>query len=452
MFHQKNVKTNIFERLTTAQTLMLGYLIFIITGSVILMLPFSLSGDNSLSLINAIFTTTSAISGTGLIVVDTATHFTLLGQGVIITLIQIGNVGYMLFFAIAVFIIGGRLSFFNRVMLRESISTSRLDLMLFTRKVFKYTFVVETVSAILLTSYWIKDFGFPEALKQGIFHAVSAFCSAGFSTFSNNLMDFHNDYYVNAVIIATSYLGSCGFFVLYDLSRYSKGIFKKRNEYKVSTHTKLVLTVSLTIITTGALFLIFSESINPKNLETNKVLTSIFMSSSAANSVGFNTVSVDALSDSSLFFIIMQMFIGGSPSGTGGGIKTTVFALIILGLFAYALDRKNINVFKRTINPVYVARAFAIMLMSAFSIFICVMILTFTEEQVFLHLLFEAVSAFGNNGISVGFTSEISTAGQLVLSYLMLLGRVGPLIIGYTFASRIKSEFYQYPEGNILIV
>jgi len=452
MFHQKNVKTNIFERLTTAQMLMLGYVVFIITGSVILMLPFSLSGDKSLSLVNAIFTTTSAISGTGLIVVDTATHFTYFGQFIIMILIQIGNVGYMLFFALAVFLLGGRLSFFNKVMIRESISTSKLDLMMFTKKVFKYTIIIESVSSFLLTVYWIKDYGFFEALRQGVFHSISAFCTAGFSLFSDNLARFHEDYFVNMVIIATSYAGCCGFFVLYDLSAFSKTFFRKTKTYRLSTHTKIVLTVSISIIAAGTLFIILSESLNGRNTEYNIVLTSFFQAASSSTSVGFNTINVTILRDSSLFSMIMMMFIGASPSGTGGGIKTTVFATLLISLFAFTFDKKNVNIFKRTINTINIARAFSIMLMGFLWVFISVLILSLTEEQVFMHILFEAVSALGNNGISAGFTPELSTTGKIILSFSMLIGRVGPLIIGYTFGRKIKSEFYRYPDANILIV
>ncbi len=160
IFHQKNTRTNIFEKLTTARTLMLGYFLFTLIGTILLTLPVSLNGDNKLSFIDAVFTTASAISGTGLTIVDTASYFTFFGQMVILLLIQVGNVGYMLFFALAVILLGGRLSFFNKVMIRESISTSSLDLKLFTRKVFKYTFIIEGISAIMLTFYWLKDFTF----------------------------------------------------------------------------------------------------------------------------------------------------------------------------------------------------------------------------------------------------------------------------------------------------
>lgn len=452
LFHQKNTKTNFFERFTTARTLMLGYLLFILVGSLLLILPFSLSGDNKLSFIDALFTTSSAISGTGLIVVDTATYFSSFGQLVILLLIQVGNVGYMLFFALAVFLLGGRLSFFNKVMIRESISTSKLDLKLFTKKVFKYTFIIEGISALLLTIYWLKDFGFVESLKQGVFHSISAFCTAGFSLFSDNLIGYSDDYFVNILIVTTSYAGSLGFFVIFDLSSFSKNIFFKRKKHKLSTHTKLVLVVSLLLIAAGTLFLIFSEMLNPLNKMGNIPLIAFFQAGSSSTSVGFNSVNINILSNASLFFIIFLMFIGASPSGTGGGIKTTVFAVLILALLAFTFDKQNVNVFKRTIKQINLARAFSIFLLGVLWIFLTVIILSITENQVFLHILFEAVSAYGNNGISAGFTPELSFIGKIVLSVSMIVGRVGALIIGYSIGGSIKSEFYKYPDANILIV
>jgi len=452
IFHQKNNKTNIFERLTTARTLLLGYILFILIGSLLLILPVSLSGGNSLSFIDAVFTTSSAISGTGLIVVDTATYFSSFGQSIILLLIQVGNVGYMLFFALAVILLGGRLSFFNKVMIRESISTSKLDLKLFTKKVFKYTLVIESISAILLTIYWLKDFGFAEALKQGVFHSISAFCTAGFSLFSDNLMGYSGDYFVNIIILFTSYAGSLGFFVIFDLSTYSKNIFTTKKKHKLSTHTKLVIFVSISLIIAGTIFLFFSEMINPLNESGNILLLAFFQAGSSSTSVGFNTASIGILSNASLFFLILLMFIGASPSGTGGGIKTTVFAVLILALLAFTFDKQSVNVFKRTIKQINLARAFSIFLLGVLWIFISVIILSLTENQVFLHILFEAVSAYGNNGISAGFTPELSITGRIILSISMIAGRVGPLIIGYTIGGSIKSEFYKYPDANILIV
>lgn len=452
IFHQKNNKSNIFERLTTARMLLLGYFLFILVGSLLLILPVSLSGDNKLSFIDAVFTTSSAISGTGLIVVDTATYFSSFGQLIILLLIQVGNVGYMLFFALAVILLGGRLSFFNKVMIRESISTSKLDLKLFTRKVFKYTFIIEGISALLLTIYWTNDFGFPGALKQGVFHSISAFCTAGFSLFSDNLMGYGGDYFVNIIMAITSYIGAIGFFVIYDVSMFSKTkLFKRKKRYSLSTHSKLAISVSLILIFSASLLIAIIEFFNGNNT-SNIPFTSTFQAFSASTSVGYNTINLLNFREPSLLILVFLMFIGASPSGTGGGIKTTVFATLILALVAFMFDKKNVNVFKRTIMPVNIARAFSIMLLGLIWVFLTLFALSITENQNLLHLLVEVVSAYANVGLSTGLTFELSFIGKIVLSISMIAGRVGPLIIGYTIGGSIKSEFYKYPDANILIV
>ena len=447
----KKITEYIGGRLTTAQTLIFGYVIFITIGSVLLMLPISVEGDETLSLVDAVFTTASSISGTGLIVEDTATYFSLFGQMVIMVLIQIGNIGYMIFFALAVVIFGGRLSLFNKLIIKESISHSKLSLMQFIVKVFKYTLVIEGVAALLLSVYWMQEMTLFEAIKQGIFHSVSAFCTAGFSLFSDNLMGYRDDYFVNAVILAASYAGCIGFFVMYDLSSGIKASLKKV-KYKLSTHSKLVLAVSLgiTLLSTGLIFLI--ENTISETGEASTFLESVFQATSASTSVGFNTVNIANLEQSSQLGIIIEMFIGASPSGTGGGIKTTVFAIMCLSLLAFIRDRKYVNTLHRSIHPATIARAFSISLLALFWLLFTTMFLNITEDQQFLSLLFESASALGNNGLSTGITSSLSIPGKIILSLSMIIGRVGPLIVGYTLLGRQKAVNYQYPEGNILIV
>ena len=415
------------------------------------MLPVSIEGDDTLSFIDSIFTTTSAISGTGLIVEDTGSYFSLFGQFVIMLLIQVGNVGYMIFFALAVVVFSGKLSLFNKLILKESISHSKLDLKQFVFKVFKYTLVIEAVAAAMLSIYWMQDMSVAESLRQGIFHSVSAFCTAGFSLNSDNLMGYRHDYFVNAVIIGASYAGCIGFFVVYDISSFTKASFKKVR-YRLSTHSRLVLSVSLSIIVLGTLLIFFVENVVSYTGEASSLLESFFQSASASSSVGFNTVDIGKLERSSQLGIIVEMFIGASPSGTGGGIKTTVFLIMCLSLLTFIRDRKNVNVMSRSIHPATIARAFSISLLALFWLLFTTMFLNITEEEQFLSLLFEAASALGNNGLSTGITGSISIPGKIILSLSMLIGRVGPLIVGYSLLGRQKAVHYSYPEGNILIV
>jgi trk system potassium uptake protein len=447
----RHINSLFIEKLTTAQTLILGYLIFGFTGAILLMLPVSSAGDESLGIVDAIFTSISALSGTGLIVVDTATYFSFFGKAVILILIQIGNIGYMLFFALAVIIFGGRISIINKMIIRDSISKSTLDLKQFVIKVFKYTLIIEFIAAVLLSIYWMQYFDAMTAIKQGVFHSVSAFCTAGFSIFSDNLMGFSNDYFVSLTILLTAYLGCMGFFVLYDMSLFIKSSLKFKR-YRLSTHSRLVLIVSLSIITIGTVFIFFSDNLLEPPIQGETALTAFFQSASASSSVGFNTINIDGMKSSSKLFLMLEMFIGASPSGTGGGIKTTVFAIMILSLFTFIRNKKFVNTYHRSIHPSVIAKAFSISLMAIIWLFLSLLVLTLTEEQVFLNLMFECISALGNNGISTGITPDLSPVGKMLLSLSMLIGRVGPLIVGYTLIGRGKTLDYQLPQANILIV
>lgn len=440
------------ETLTTAQTLILGYLIFITIGAILLTLPISSEGDERLPFIDSIFMAASAISGSGLFVVDMGQFFSFFGEVVILLLIQIGNVGYMLFFALAVLVIGKRLSLINKLLIKNSISLSKLDLKMFVFKVFKYTLVIQGVTALLLFMQFVTEFPVGEAIYRAIFISISAFCTAGFSMFTDSLSRYSENYYVVFIVILASYLGSCGFFVLHDLSGKINAIKNKKRNYQLSTHTKVVLTVSIGIIVIGQIFIYFSELIlNPTNI-SDTFLTSLFQSASASTSVGFNTVDIAKLNNSSLMFLMIEMFIGASPSGTGGGIKTTVFAIMVLSLFTFIRDRKYVNTLHRSIHPTMIAKAFSISFLALIWLTISVLILSLTESVDFVFVWFEAVSALGNNGLSTGVTPHLSTPGKIVITLLMLIGRVGPLLVGYSLIGKQKPVNYQYPEANILIV
>ncbi len=239
---------------------------------------------------------------------------------------------------------------------------------------------------------------------------------------------------------------------MYDISHFTKSIFKKKKSYRLSTHAKLVVTASLSIIISGSVFVLLSESIIGPGNEGGTVLKSLFQSASASMTVGFSTVDVGKFNQSSLLYIILEMFIGASPSGTGGGIKTTVFALMVLALITYLRNRKHVSFLKRTIPLSTITRAFSIVMLAVIWIFISVMILNLTEDKVFLNLLFEAVSAFSGVGLSTGITSDLSSIGKIVLSTSMLIGRIGPLIVGYTIIGKRKVVDYSYPDANVLIV
>ncbi|KAA0210516.1 MAG: hypothetical protein OZ913_00175 [Ignavibacteriaceae bacterium] len=440
------------EVLTSAQTLLIGYLLFIILGASLLTLPVSVSGNERLSFIDSLFTAASSISGSGLIVVDTGSYFSLFGQLVILFLIQTGNIGYMMIFALAVLVFGGKLSLVNKMLIKNSISISNLDIRIFVFKVFKYTLIIEGISALLLFLHFIGEFHLSEAIYQSVFHSISSFCTAGFSLFPDNLSAYSDNHYIVFVVILTSYLGSCGFFVLHDLSGYVKSFTKKKRLYKLSTHTKIAVSVSLIIIVSGTVFIWLAESILNPNHVDNTFLTAFFQSASASTTVGYNTINIGDMNNSSQLILIIEMFIGASPSGTGGGIKTTVFTIMVLALFSFIRDRKNVNTLHRSVHPTTIAKAFSISFLALMLVIFSVLVLSLTESADFLSILFEVVSAFGGVGLSAGITQELSSPGKFLLSIVMLVARTGPLLVGYSLIGKTKAINYQYPEANILIV
>ncbi len=447
----KRISEYIGIRFNAAQILLFGYMLFIIIGAGLLMMPVSSAQNVNLSLENAIFTAISAISGTGLTIVDTATYFSFFGQMVIMMLIQIGNIGYMIFFALAVVLLGGRISLFNKLIIRHSISHTKLRLKQFVIKVFKYTLIVEGAAALLLSVYWMGEMPPDEAVKHGVFNSISSFCNAGFSLFTTNLVEFRNDYFVNLVIVLTAFLGSIGFFVLYDISALFKASLKKAR-YKLATHSRLVISVTLVIIFFSTVYYFVVENAIAKNHGADTLLEAFFLASSSSTTLGYNTVDISQLEQASLIGVMIEMFIGASPSGTGGGIKTTVFAIMCLSLIAFIRDRKHVNVFNREIHPGIIARAFSISLLALFWLLFSVTLLSLVEGKEFIMILFESTSALGNNGLSMGITPYLTTAGKVILSLSMLIGRMGPLIVGYTLLGHKNELHYKYPEGNILIV
>jgi trk system potassium uptake protein TrkH len=441
------------RKLTPAESLITGYIVFVIIGTILLLLPFSETEPGTLSIVNAIFTSTSAITGTGLVVVDTGSFFTFAGNIVILTLIQIGNLGYMMFFALAAIIFGRRLSIMNRMIIRESISYTKLDIKKFVIKIFKYSFIIEGISAVLFILYWKIFYDLDDAVFSGIYHSISSFCTAGFSLYSDSFVKYQNDYFLNFLVLITSYLGCIGFFVLYDLSEFSKSILsRKREKYSLSTHSKIVLTFSLSIILIGSVSVFLIEKYVYTNPEAMGYMGSLFQVTSATATVGFNTFNLDQFSNSSSFIVTLIMYIGASPSGTGGGIKTTVFAIMILSFWAYSRDKKRVNIFKREIHPGIIARAFSISLFVLIILFFSLLMLTLLESANLVDVIFEAASAMSGTGLSRGITASLHPVSKMVLCVLMLTGRIGPLIIGYIVLGGRKELSYELPKADVIIV
>ncbi len=440
------------RRLTPAQSLVAGFTLIILAGAVLLTLPLSSSAGVSQSFVDALFTSVSAVTTTGLVVVDTGSYYSLFGQAVILVLFQIGGLGYMTFIVVFAYILGRKPSLMSGMTLQESFSgLSMGEIKGFIKSVILYTVFFEFAGAILLALYWMREFAPLESLYYAIFHSVSAFCTAGFGLFRDSLASYRNDPVVNPVISILCFAGGIGFFVLHDLRRLFDRNPGETRRKGLSLHSRLALVSSLALAA-GGTAVIFAAGGDVTSLPAgDRLTTSLFQALSASTTTGFSTIETRSMGSTGLFATTILMFIGASPGGSGGGIKTTTFGLTVIFLRALLRGRREVVVFKREIPPETMNRAFAIGLAALLLVLFDTLLLTVTEEAPFLYILFESVSAFGTVGLSTGITHELSAAGKLVISLTMLIGRLGPLAIGFSLVSRKKPAAFRYTEGKVYV-
>ncbi|HII94875.1 MAG TPA: Trk family potassium uptake protein [Candidatus Methanofastidiosum sp.] len=433
----------LWDVLTPIQLLVIGYISISIIGSLLLMLPIASSSGISQNYIDALFTSTSASTTTGLIVEDTGTYYSLFGQGIILLLFQIGALGYMIGVTLMVLGLGGKISITDRILLRESVKRpTTVNMIWFVKIITIITFTIEALGALALSLYWTKDFGFNDALYLGVFHSVSAFCTAGFSLFKDGFIGYQSSILLNVVISVLCILGAIGFFVIYDVLRFFKSSYKKEQK-KLSVYTKFSFLLTVTLILFGFIIIFLSEG--------NSIMASMFQAISSSSTTGFNSVDISIMDLPSLFIMMILMFIGASSGGTGGGMKSSTFGVLVLFTYYLLKGKKDVNIFKRIISPEKIDKAFGIFITSMIFIVVALGILLFTEEFSFISLLFEIVSALGTVGLSLGITPHLSSIGKLVIISLMLIGRIGPLAIGFSLLGKQKEISFKYPKADIFV-
>ena len=442
------------------QVVVLSFAGAILVGACLLATPWACTGER-VSFVDALFTSTSACCVTGLVVVDTGTRFSGLGQGVILTLIELGGLGIMTYSTVFLVLMGRRLSFRGHSLVEDTlgrkgtVSTDRL-----IRDVFLYTFAIEAVGALLLTASFGRRMSLGAAVYNGVFHSISAFCNAGFSTFSTSLMDYRGDWLCNLTVMGLIVVGGIGFTVMEDAR---EALWRRRagERMRLQLHTKVVLLITAALIVAGFLGVWAFEARN--TLEAlpwdQKILACLFQSVTP-RTAGFNTLDYGKLSNSTLFFTILLMFVGASPGSTGGGIKTSTFAVVLALSRSRILARSRVSLFRRTLPEDTVSRSVAILMAS----FVLVTVVTFalltTEigdvayaagQKRFIEVMFEAVSAFGTVGLSTGITPTLSSAGKLLLVFLMFVGRVGPLTLAIAIGRKAEKGRFQYAEENLMV-
>lgn len=438
-------------RLNPAQVLALGFAGLILIGSILLNLPIASVDRKSIGFVDSLFTAASAVCVTGLAVVNTATYWTLFGKVVILILIQIGGLGFMTMATLGALIIGRKITLKQRLVIQEGLNQFSLEgVVKLTKYIILSTLVIETLGAVILSMRFIPIYGLKTGIWYSIFHSISAFCNAGFDIIGNSMVPFVGDIVVNITIALLIIIGGLGYTVYIDLTTHK--------ELRRSTlNTKFVLLFTIILLIIGFVFILIIEYNNPKTLGNlpfiDKITASMFQAV-IPRTAGFNSIDIGSMTKATTFFMIVLMFIGGSPGSTAGGIKTTTFGVIILTIISVLRGKSDVELFKKRIPNELIFRALAVLSIALFVIVFVTMVLTLTEaENSFLDLLFETTSAFATVGLTRGITPDLSSIGKLILAFCMFAGRLGPLTLGFALARRQNKDkgSYRYPEGRIMI-
>lgn len=441
----KKEKKKFLPTLNSSAQIALGFVLLIVMGTFLLKLPFATT--QFLSWLDTLFTATSAVTVTGLIVVNTGTAFTVFGQSVIMVLMQLGGLGLMTF-AVSVFLLLKRkVGMQQRMLIQESLNQNTTGgLIQLVRGLIVFALGLEGIGFILLSFRWIPEFGWAKGAFVSLFHTIAAFNNAGFSIWSDNLSAYQSDPIVTFTITSLFMLGGIGFTVLLDLWHHRK--FKL-----LSLHSKIMI-VGTVVLNLIAFLLIFAiEYSNPETLGNltiaGKALASYFQALTP-RTAGFNSVNIAAFYPATLLLTILLMFVGAGSASTGSGIKLSTFIVLLLTPLTVLSGKKETSVFGRTIKETAILRAFTITIISLSFVFIATFILTLTEHASFMQILFEVVSAFGTVGLTIGLTPHLSITGKIVIMLVMFTGRIGSLTIASILAKK-KESYIRYPKEDVFI-
>ena len=434
-------------RIRSSLIIVLSFLLVILTGTLLLSLPISSANGSATKFIDAFFTANSATCVTGLVCLDTGTYFSLFGKLVILTLIQIGGLGYMTFSTFFMVLFKKKLFITEKLIAQEALNVySAKEVVNILKKILTIVFAIEGIGAFILFLRWLPEMGVKRSLFYGVFHSVSAFCNAGFSLPANfaSLTAFRGDIIVNLTITTLIIFGGLGFLVITDL------VQNKR----FSLHSKIVVGTTLFLIIFGSVLIYAIEFNNPATLgalgNLEKIMSSYFQSVTARTG-GFATIGIEKMGDASQLVLMGLMFIGASPGGTGGGIKTTTFMLICATIWATFHESKNTIIFERRIPPETVRKAFAIFFLSVALIATGIFMLNAIESCSLKAIAFEVFSAFGTVGLSLGITPLLSDAGKVIMILVMFIGRVGTISLLMALSSGYKRTDIKYPKEGISI-
>ncbi|MCM8711974.1 TrkH family potassium uptake protein [Clostridium sp. SYSU_GA19001] len=447
------MQINIYKdlRFKPVQILVIGFAVVILMGAILLTLPIASNEDVRTPFVDALFTSTSAVCVTGLVTLDTGTYWSYFGKTVILILIQIGGLGFMSFATLISLLLGKKITLKERLVMQEAMNTCSLQgLVKLARYVLLFTFTIEGIGALILSIIFIPEHGLIKGIYFSIFHSVSAFCNAGFDLMGEfrSLTPYAENPIIILTIATLIVIGGLGFAVWYE-------IFNYRKVKKITLHSKFVIVVTAILIVVGAILMFIFEYNNPATINPmsvkGKILSSLF-ASITPRTAGFNSISTTDMTPAGRFLTIILMFIGGSPGSTAGGIKTATAGILIMTVISIIKGREETEVFERRISKETIYKSLAIAVIGITLVVTVSMILTITEAGTSLeYIIYEATSAFGTVGLTLGLTTKLSIIGKTIIIFTMYCGRVGPLTIALALSRKHSNNTIRYPEDKILV-
>ena len=448
-------------KMTTTRIIVLGFLAGIILGGFLLWLPVSSKAGQDISFVDALFVATTSLCVTGLTPVVMAEQWSYFGQAVILFLVQFGGLGVITFTTTVLLMLGKRITLKERMLIQDSYNLDSISgVVKLTKRIVKGTLLVEACGALLYAFVFIPEYGVLDGIWKSIFHAVSAFCNAGLDTVSSNsFVVYQTNVIINVATMLLIVFGGLGFPVWWDVLDVIKRAGKKEILYrdifsKLNVHSKLVLVMTAALIFLGGLLIFLFEYHNPATIGNlsfgNKVMVSLF-ESITLRTAGFQTIPQEGLTEASTLLALIWMFIGGSPSGTAGGVKTVTMIILILSMLAAVKGTDEVRAFHRRISDNYVRRAVAVIVVFFVALIAITMALSITEDGSFIDILFEATSAMATVGLTRGFTGSLTLEGKWIIIIAMYLGRLGPITMALAFNAKKYEGKKTYAEGRVII-
>lgn len=449
----KKNEQKIRRRLTQTQTIALGFLTVILCGALLLMLPISAKDGNSTDFLSCLFTATTSTCVTGLVVVDTFTHWSIFGQCVILLMIQIGGMGFMTMGVVVAILLRKKISLKERGVLQESMNVVQIGgIVRLAKKVALGVFLFEGIGACILAFRFIPEFGVGRGIYYSIFHAISAFCNAGIDLMGcqgqySSFVNYYGDPLINITLMTLIVIGGIGFVVWDDITK------QKWHFQKYMLHTKIVLTFTLVLIIGGALlFYLFEKDNLMKDMTVSEAVFSSLFSAVTPRTAGFNTIDTAGLSNASKLLTCILMFIGGSPGSTAGGIKTVTMIVLMVYVWSNIHSSGKCNIFKRRLDDDAIKKASNVLCISLFLMVVALLAICGMQPELSVgDAIFEVFSAIGTAGMSTGVTRELATGSRMIIILLMYCGRLGSMSFAMAFTESKKNVPVQLPVEKIMI-